>query len=268
MGSLVAALASYLDAKANDGLWLMRIEDLDPPRESVEAKSLIPQQLEAHGLEWDGQIQYQSHHNDRYEAVLHDLLQADLVFPCSCSRKQLGGNLHQGRCQHNGLEPAALRLLVPDEIWSFEDRIYGKHTQNLQKEVGDQVLKRKDGLYAYQLAVTVDDEASGITHVVRGADLLDNTERQLYLQHCLGYKHPSYLHLPLVINEEGQKLSKQNHAKALDLSTADSNLYQCLVFLNQHPPADLKRESCDQQLKWAIEHWKPHAVRPSQDGII
>jgi len=268
MGSLVAAVASYLDAKANDGVWLMRIEDLDPPRESVEAKSLIPKQLEAHGLEWDGSIQYQSQHSDRYEAVLAELIKANLVFPCSCSRKTLAGKLHQARCHHDDQAPAALRLLVPDETWSFDDRIYGEHKQNLQKDVGDQVLKRKDGLYAYQLAVVVDDKASGITHVVRGADLLDNTERQLYLQHCLGYEHPSYMHLPLVINQDGQKLSKQNHAKALDLSTAASNLFQCLVFLNQKPPAELARVTCHEQLKWAIEHWQPRAVRPSQDGII
>lgn len=268
MGSLVAAVASYVDAKAQNGTWLMRIEDLDPPRESPEAKNLIPKQLQAHGLNWDGDIQYQSQHAERYEAVLDTLTKAGMAFPCACSRKQLGGSLHAGQCHYDGKHPAALRLLVPNQTCTFTDRIYGKHQQNLQQAVGDQVLKRKDGLYAYQLAAVVDDEASGITHVVRGADLLDNTERQIYLQQCLNYRQPIYMHLPLVVNGEGQKLSKQNHAKALDLSTAPQNLFHCLQFLNQNPPAELQWEDCDAQLKWAIAHWRPDNIKPSQAGIL
>lgn len=272
MGSLVAALASYLDAKAHQGKWLLRIEDLDPPRESQAAKTLIPEQLKAHHLLWDDPIQYQSQHGSEYENALQALKLKQRLFPCSCSRKQLGGALHQGICNHKSKtsesSQTAQRLLVPDEIWSFNDRIYGHHQQNLKQEVGDQILKRKDGFYAYQLAVVVDDQNSQITHVVRGADLLDNTERQLYLQDCLGYQQPSYLHLPLATNETGQKLSKQNQAKALDLSTPAANLFQCLTFLNQQPPESLKQTSCPALLIWATEHWNPAAITPSHEGIV
>lgn len=276
MGSLVAAVASYVDAKAHSGQWLMRIEDLDPPRESPEAKALIPKQLEAHELLWDGEMTLQSQHSERYEQALAALREAQVLFPCSCSRKQLAEQegLHLGRCttadqqSTQDVKPIAWRLAMPNETWSFEDRIYGHQSQQLLHEVGDQVLKRKDGLYAYQLAVVVDDYHSGITQVVRGADLLDNTLRQLYLQQCLGYPQPTYMHLPLVINDQGQKLSKQNQAKALDLNTPEQNLHQALTFLNQQPPAMLANESCSSQLQWAIEHWDIQKITPSNAGII
>ncbi len=267
MGSLVAALASYLDAKAHQGQWLLRIEDLDPPREDPNAKTLIPQQLIAHGLHWDGDLTFQSEHSARYEHALEQLRQQQRLFACTCSRKQLAGQLHQGNCHSTLHGETAWRLLVDDQTWMFVDRVYGEQSQNLQHQVGDPVLKRKDGLYAYQLAVVVDDEASGVTHVVRGADLLDNTQRQLYLQACLGYTHPEYLHLPLVINEQGQKLSKQNQAKALDLTQVEANLFQCLGFLHQQPPAHLAQSSCSEQLRWAIEHWQPEHIQPSLLGL-
>ena len=265
MGSLVAALASYLDAKAHQGQWLVRMEDLDPPREDPNAKALIPQQLLAHGLQWDGDLTFQSDHSARYEHALAQLRQQQLLFACTCSRKQLAGQLHQGNC-HSSSHDAAWRLLVDDQLWSFTDRLYGTQTQNLLADVGDQVLKRKDGLYAYQLAVVVDDQASGVTHVVRGADLLDNTQRQLYLQACLGYTHPEYLHLPLVVNELGQKLSKQNHAPALDLTQVESNLFQCLQFLQQQPPSQLAQASCAELLDWGIHHWRPDNIQPLNQG--
>lgn len=267
-GSLVAALASYLDAKAHNGTWLLRIEDLDPPREDPTASQLIPEQLLAHGLKWDGPIQYQSHHSQAYEAALQKLRDKQKLFPCQCTRKQLAehNGLHQGICGSREDAPHAWRLKVPAEEWGFHDDVYGEYSQQLQQDVGDQVLKRKDGLYAYQLAVVVDDFESGITHVVRGVDLLDNTPRQLYLQHCLNYPHPNYLHLPLVTNDQGQKLSKQNQAQAIDLNTPKDNLLAALTFLQQPlPDTDLDMA---QLLQWAADHWDPDTIETSHAGII
>ena len=268
-GSLVAALASYLDAKANNGKWLLRIEDLDPPREDKSASTLIPQQLLSHGLEWDGDIEFQSQNSARYEKHLAQLKNRHLIFPCSCSRKNLASQqgLHKGNCHSSMLSQHAWRLAVCDETWSFQDATYGPYSQNLWHAVGDQVLKRKDGLYAYQLAVVVDDFHSGITHVVRGLDLLDNTPRQLYLMSLLNMPAPQYLHLPLITNESGQKLSKQNQAKALDLNTVENNLLAALSFLHQaKPPVQLKHDK-QQILSWAIQHWQPQAIPALKMGL-
>ena len=268
-GSLVAALASYLDAKANHGTWLLRIEDLDPPREDPLASTLIPEQLKAHGLIWDGDIQYQSQHSKRYEQVLTHLTNLNLVFPCNCSRKNLANahGLHHGNCQGNITQPHALRFLVDNSTVSFFDPIYGHYEQALS-QVGDQILKRKDLLYAYQLAVLVDDYDSAITHVVRGVDLLDNTPRQIHLLEKLGWPVPQYLHIPLITNESGQKLSKQNKAKALELHNPESNLVSALTFLNQILPPAEQQESLATILNWATEHWQPNRILPSQAGLL
>lgn len=266
-GSIVAALASFLDAKANNGRWLLRIEDLDPPREDPAASALIPKQLEAHGLTWDGSIQYQSQHNERYEAALDALRKSGDIFPCSCSRKQLQSS--QGRhilpCTPNTTD-VAWRLRVKDEIWGLDDRVFGRFEHNLKQSVGDFVLKRRDHFYAYQLAVVVDDHAAGINHIVRGLDLLDNTPRQLYLMQALGYgSHPVYLHLPLVLNRDGQKLSKQNQARAVDLNQIEDNLLQALASLGQPTPTEpLPREEL---LNWAISHWNPALIPDRKGGI-
>ncbi len=268
-GSLVAALASYLDAKANDGKWLLRIEDLDPPREDKSASLLIPQQLKSHGLIWDGEIEFQSHNSSRYEKYLDQLKRNNLIFPCNCSRKNLANQkgLHKGDCHGSNLSQHAWRLAVFDENWSFQDATYGPYSQNLLQAVGDQVLKRKDGLYAYQLAVVVDDFHSGINHVVRGLDLLDNTPRQLYLMSQLNMPPPKYLHLPLITNESGQKLSKQNQAKALDLNTVENNLLAALSFLHQAKPPAAQLHHTQQILNWAIQHWQPQAIPALQNGL-
>ena len=270
-GSLVAALASYLDAKSHNGHWQLRIEDLDPPRESEDAKRLIPQQLIDHGLNWDGDIQYQSQHTQRYEQALDKLARKHLTFPCQCSRKQLGvtGGKHvSGPCNpSNHSQPQATRIASPNTQISFVDRVYGPQTQNLAHYVGDFVLKRKEGLYAYQLAVVVDDHMSGVTHVVRGADLLDNTARQIFLQQCLDIQTPSYLHLPLATNETGQKLSKQNMATSLSDSKPADNLFNALTFLGLSPPSHLAPLDCDAQLKWALTHWEPKKIEPSFKGL-
>ena len=267
-GSLVSALASYLDAKANQGKWLLRIEDLDPPREDPAASNFIPKQLLAHHLQWDGEIEYQSRNHTRYEQALSELSQKELLFPCQCSRKDLQAQhgLHHGPCRSQAEQSHALRIIAPQQQWCFTDRVYGESGQDVAKEVGDFVLKRKDGLYAYQLAMVVDDHHVGVTHVVRGVDLLDNTPRQLFLMAALGYDTPIYMHIPLIVNEQGQKLSKQNQAKALDLNSPLANLLAALEFLNQPlppPTADIP-----QLLTWATEHWQPQAIAPSTLGLI
>jgi glutamyl-Q tRNA(Asp) synthetase len=273
-GSLVAALASYLDAKAHDGTWLLRIEDLDPPREDPSASLRIPQQLEQHGLCWDGEIQFQSQHSSRYEAALEQLSASHDTFLCQCSRKQLstGAGLHQGVCQqppsHDNKHPAAIRLKAPDQVISFTDGVYGDYRQNLFQGVGDQVLKRKDALYAYQLAVVVDDHHAGINHVVRGVDLLDNTPRQLYLIDRLGFTRPHYLHIPLATNPQGQKLSKQNQATAIEANDARKNILAALGFLQQPIHEHMASYSLDELLTEAIQHWQPSLITPCHNGLI
>lgn len=270
-GSLVAALASYLDAKAHNGIWLLRIEDLDPPREDPSASSRIPEQLQQHGLFWDGSIQFQSQHSDRYEHYLKQLAQSNATFPCQCSRKQLAacGGLHQGICElRDPHGPAAIRLLLPEQTVSLNDRVYGHYAQCLKRDVGDQVLKRKDGLYAYQLAVVVDDHEAGINHVVRGVDLLDNTPRQIYLMDCLGFERPQYLHIPLATNPQGQKLSKQNQATAIEAKDAKTNLLAALDFLQQDTKPQMRSGSVADLLKCAIDNWQPSRIQASQNGLI
>ena len=270
-GSLVAALASYLDAKAHNGRWLLRIEDLDPPREDPNASERIPEQLRQHGLLWDGDIQFQSQHSDRYERALKQLADTGFTFPCQCSRKQLAEHqgLHQGTCSiTNANNPAAIRLQVPDKAYNLHDRVFGHYQQSLLHDVGDQVLKRKDGLYAYQLAVVVDDQAASITHVVRGVDLLDNTPRQLYLMQCLGYSEPQYLHVPLALNQDGQKLSKQNQATAIDGKDAKANLLAALAFLQQDITPKMRSGSLETLLKQAIQNWLPSRIKPNHSGLI
>ncbi len=269
-GSLVAALASFLDAKKNHGKWLLRIEDLDPPREDKSASELIPQQLKAHGLNWFGDISYQSQNSSRYEAALLQLKNKDLLFLCTCSRKDLlkQHGLHQGNCHSKQISPYAWRLPVENKTYSFEDAVYGTYGHNLIDTVGDQILKRKDGLYAYQLAVVVDDHHDGINHVVRGLDLLDNTPRQLFLMKCLNIPTPTYMHLPLIINAAGQKLSKQNQAKALDLQKACQNLVAALAFLKQPLPPTHLRLSTEALIIWAIEHWNPENIPAHKGGLI
>lgn len=272
-GSLVSALASYLDAKANNGQWLVRMEDLDPPREQAGAASAILQTLDDHGLHWDGEILYQSHRSQAYEACLDALLQANLAYHCTCSRQDLTamGGIYDGRCRTHPVDPqqiCSLRLKLCDlpdrftpDLIQFEDLIQGAQTQNLRTQAGDQILKRRDGFYAYQLAVVVDDIAQGITHIIRGSDLLEVTGRQLFFFDLLGAPLPQFGHVPLAIQANGQKLSKQNHAKAIDSKLASRNLWRGLEFLGQNPPADLADASTSECLDWALHHWQRQAVQ-------
>ena len=228
-GSLVAALASWLDARAAGGAWIVRIEDLDPPREAAGASEEILRQLAACGLESDEPVLFQSRRSDAYEEAFRRLADQGLVYGCACSRRDVEAaiaarpgwpdGVYPGTCSKRTVAPAnvrAWRLRVPDATVAFVDRAVGRYAQSLAHEVGDFVIRRADGLWAYQLAVVVDDADQRITDVVRGADLLDNTPRQIHLQRALDLPLPRYLHVPLVVNERGEKLSKQTLAPALD----------------------------------------------------
>ncbi|WP_454256094.1 tRNA glutamyl-Q(34) synthetase GluQRS [Pseudomonas sp. Marseille-Q8238] len=258
-GSLVAALASYLDARHAGGQWLLRMEDLDPPREVPGAQDAILHTLEAYGFEWDGQLVRQSERLDVYAARLEQLFGQGLAYACTCSRKQLEGynGIYPGFCRNAGhdAEDAAIRLRVPELNYHFHDRVQGEFRQHLGREVGDFIIRRRDGLYAYQLAVVLDDAWQGITDVVRGADLLDSTPRQLYLQELLGLSQPRYLHVPLIIQPDGHKLGKTYRSPPLPGDQASPLLLRALRALGQQPPADLAGAAAGELLAWGIEHW-------------
>lgn len=265
-GSLVAAVASYLEARIHHGSWLVRMEDLDPPREVAGAADDILRTLEKHGLHWDESVVYQSQRNDIYHAAIDNLHQRQLIYPCSCSRKDILRQLadselsvYPGTCRHGLSKPApqhAIRLLTVSQEYGFEDRILGYFGHNVGEVVGDFVLRRADGWFAYQLAVVIDDAEQGITDVVRGSDLLDNTPRQIYLQQLLGVAQPGYAHLPIAANKNGEKLSKQTMAEPVDDAIATINLLKALDFLGQHPPDELATDSLNDIWQWAYEHWK------------
>ncbi|MFV5405248.1 tRNA glutamyl-Q(34) synthetase GluQRS [Acinetobacter sp. 228] len=254
-GSLITAIASYCDAKAHHGKWLVRIEDTDIPRIYPGSEEHILRALDAFQLEPDAEIIFQKDRLDIYEDVIQQLRQQGLVYACQCTRKMLGSNhIYQDTCRNLGLafEHQAIRLKVEDVEICFEDRLQGRHCSELKKDLGDFVLKRRDGIINYQLAVVVDDYLQGMTHVVRGADLLDNTERQIYLGQLLGYPRLSYMHLPLAMNDQGQKLSKQNLAQALDLTQAPQLLKQALQALHQ---AEVDLDAPQRMLQQAVAQW-------------
>lgn len=254
-GSLITAIASYCDAKANHGKWLVRIEDTDIPRIYPGSEEHILRAMDAFQLEPDAEIIFQKDRLDIYEDVIQQLRQQGLVYACQCTRKMLGSNhIYQDTCRDLGLafEHQAIRLKVEDVEICFEDRLQGRHCSELKKDLGDFVLKRRDGIINYQLAVVVDDHLQGMTHVVRGADLLDNTERQIYLGQLLGYPRLNYMHLPLAMNDQGQKLSKQNLAQALDLTQAPQLLKQALQALHQ---AEVDLDAPHRMLQQAVAQW-------------
>jgi glutamyl-Q tRNA(Asp) synthetase len=272
-GSLVAALGSYLDARAQGGRWVVRIEDVDEPRTQPGAGDAILATLEACGFEWDGPVVVQSQRTGSYREALDHLEAAGQVYPCGCTRKEIadsalasdGARIYPGTCRH-GLGPGrsarAYRVRTDATPIEFTDRLQGPQSQALSREVGDFVLFRADGYFAYQLAVVVDDAAQGITAVVRGADLLDSTARQIHLQRLLRLPTPSYLHLPVALNAAGEKLSKQTGATpAGPQSVADA-----FAFLNHAPPADLRGAPPSELLAWGVAQWdvarlpKPAAV--------
>lgn len=258
-GSLVAALASYLDARAVGGRWLLRMEDLDPPREEPGAQAAILKALESYGFEWDGEMVRQSERHDAYDQVINRLFSQGLVYACTCSRKQLEAyqGIYPGLCRNagHGTEDAAIRLRVPELEYHFTDRVQGEFRQHLGREVGDFVIRRRDGLYAYQLAVVLDDAWQGVTDIVRGADLLDSTPRQLYLQELLGLPQPRYLHVPLITQPDGHKLGKSYRSPPLAADQATPLLLRALRALGQQPGLELVDASPRELLAWGIRHW-------------
>jgi glutamyl-Q tRNA(Asp) synthetase len=266
-GSLVAALASWLDARAAGGRWLVRIEDLDPPREQPGAASQILRALESLGLEWDGPVVYQSRRRLLYRDSLEKL--AGKTYACCCSRKEIADSalgmtsagVYPGTCRNGlpaGKTPRALRMRTTTEPIRFADRAQGDIEQSVERDVGDFIVCRADGQFAYQLAVVVDDAEQGITDVVRGADLLDSTARQIYLQGLLGYPTPRYLHVPVAVNVAGEKLSKQTQALAIELTSAKDQLRRALAFLGQPAAANLRE---------AVRNWDPGRI-PARRMVI
>jgi glutamyl-Q tRNA(Asp) synthetase len=263
-GSLIAAVGSYLRARAQNGRWLVRIEDIDPPREQPGAASNILNTLERFGLNWDGEVIYQSQRHERYQAVLDDLYRQGKTYHCQCTRAQIqaSGGFYTGACRdkHHLALNAAVRLRVEIPVVSFNDQLLGLINIEPRLASEDFILKRRDGLFAYNLAVVSDDADCGITEVVRGADLLEPTVRQITLYQQLEWPTPQWLHLPLALQPNGLKLSKQNHAPAIDKLSVVQTLSQALLFLGQTLPDDVTDASPDELLKWAVNHWQLSSI--------
>jgi len=254
-GSLITAVASYCDAKANQGKWLVRIEDTDIPRIFTNSETHILSCIDAFQFEPDAEIIFQKDRFEIYEQVLEQLKQSDAIYACQCTRKILGSNhIYAGTCRDLNLEFAdqAIRLKVTDQQICFQDRLQSQLCSNLKYDLGDFVLKRRDGIISYQLAVVVDDYLQGITHVVRGADLLDNTVRQIWLGSLLNYPSLNYMHLPLAMNNQRQKLSKQNLAQALDINQAPELLQQAILALGQ---SAIELDQPRTMLQQAVQQW-------------
>lgn len=269
-GSLIAALGSYLQARAQGGRWLLRIEDLDPPREMPGAADDILRTLELYGLHWDGEVVYQSRRHDRYQAVLDAFYRSGQAYHCHCTRAmiQAAGGFYPGTCRRLDLPAAgsSVRLHVHTPVYHFQDRLHGEVWVPRELAEEDFILKRRDGLYAYNLAVVVDDADAGVTEVVRGADLIEPTVRQIALYRELGSPEPDWVHLPLAVEANGNKLSKQNHAPALDKQRVAETLWRALHFLGQAPPAELQQQH-RLLLDWAMTHWNLDKV-PRQQHIL
>jgi glutamyl-Q tRNA(Asp) synthetase len=266
-GSLVAAVASYCDAKANHGKWLVRMEDLDKPREVNGAAETILRSLEVFGFEWDGEIVYQSKRAELYAEALATLQNKNLIYPCTCTRKEIvdsstklgiDGLIYPKTCLHQPAKPnlpCCQRIQTNASEITFNDAIQGEISQNLSSQVGDFVLKRADGLFAYQLAVIVDDATQGVTHIVRGADLLNSTPRQIYLQQRLNLPTPNYAHVPVACNLADEKLSKQTLAEPINMRLSGQLICNALSFLGQQPPVEIKNADLNDIWRWAITNW-------------
>jgi glutamyl-Q tRNA(Asp) synthetase len=276
LGSLFTALASYLDAKSQGGTWLLRIDDLDTPRNQAGSVDSILKCLDAFGLHWDDKVYYQSQHLDAYTEALNRLTQQGLTYRCACSRKTLSeqrisihestsseNHIYPGICRNKMIAeatPHAIRLKTDSSQVTFTDGLQGKVNCNLSREHGDFILKRKDGVIAYQLAVVIDDHLQRVNHVVRGCDLLTETAKQLYLQKLLNYAAPTYTHVPVIVDNQAFKLSKQTQAQAVNINNPEQTLFELLVLLNQNPPPDIKNASASVLINWALANWRPSAL--------
>lgn len=262
-GSLLAAVASYLEARQQRGEWLVRIEDIDPPREQPGATELIIATLEHYGFEWDAAIIYQSKSHAEHRAALHQLLDEGDAYACGCSRRTLEtvsrgplGTIYPGTCRDGTkATETAIRLRTSDDALTFDDELQGTHSQRLESESGDFVILRRDGLVAYHLAVVVDDYLQGVTHIVRGIDLMDSTLRQIYLQRRLGYPTPRYSHIPVAVHADGSKLSKLTGASGISPDRVSATLVAALQALGQEPPESLINVSANEIWAWASSNW-------------
>ncbi|ROH90905.1 tRNA glutamyl-Q(34) synthetase GluQRS [Stagnimonas aquatica] len=278
LGSLLTALTSWLRARQAGGRWLLRIDDLDRARCPPGASAVILRQLEAHGLHWDETPRLQSAHGAEYTAALERLQSQGRVYPCDCTRARLAaesrpgpdGPVYSGRCRSApiGTGAAALRWRVPSGGVELQDPVQGRLWRDAESEIGDFVLRRGDGVCGYQLACVVDEQAQGITEVVRGADLIGSSLRQILLLGALGAPVPAYLHLPVLVAVDGRKLSKQNGAPALDEHSAGANLQRCLRALGGAPPVELERAAPQEILAWALREWRLTQVAPARQQSI
>jgi len=271
-GSLVAAVASYVDAKAHGGKWILRIEDLDIQREVPGAADGLMRTLEGFGFAWDGQVVRQSLRTEAYAEAVKELKQLGLVYPCACSRREIAeiarsgteGPIYPGTCRAGlpaGRRTGSLRIRVEGSVFSLNDRIQGWLEQDIGREIGDFVIRRADGIHAYQLAVVIDDAWQGITHIVRGADLAQSTPRQIFLQHCLALPTPSYAHIPLAVDRNGHKLSKSIGSIPVDPSDPIPSLLLAWQFLDQAALSD-RPASLDDFWGEALYRWETSAIQP------
>jgi len=270
-GSVVAAVASYMQAKNQGGKWLVRMDDVDSPRNQAGADASILKTLEILGLHWDDEVLFQSNRQEAYLHTLSILSDKRLVYRCTCTRKQLQGNAYPGTCRHKAHghdQQHSLRIITNQSLIKFNDEIQGHFQQILETEIGDFIVHRADGLVAYHIATVVDDAYQGITEIIRGADLLDSTPRQIYLQQILNYPMPSYAHLPVVVDDHGYKLSKQHHARPINDNEPAQILFTALNFLGQHPDNELLQGNVDEIIQWGIKNWSMHKIpRLSSLGI-
>lgn len=264
LGSLLTAIASYVDARAHNGLWLVRMEDLDPPREPVGAANEILHQLEQFNLTWDGTVLYQSTRLGAYAAALEQLRQQQLCYACTCTRPQIRamGSIYNGHCRERAINSrrSSIRLKTVPQPMALTDVIQGDYSADIAADCGDFIIRRKDGFFAYQLAVVVDDEFQGVTDIVRGYDLLESTPRQIYLQQVLHYRTPRYGHIPVITDEKGEKLSKQRFAAPIAGKQALSLTHNVLQLLGQLPPALSDFANNAALLEWAVTHWDIQAI--------
>ena len=262
-GSLYTALASFLQARSQQGLWLLRIDDLDTSRNRKGSADRILKTLDAFSLHWDDSVDYQSQYLDDYHEILDKLVKDKLIYPCTCSRKTLTA-IYSGVCRDKQIlpkSPYSLRIKTDNRIIFFNDELQGLISHNLAEQHGDFIFKRKDQIIAYQFAVVIDDDRQRINQIVRGYDLLDSTPRQIYLQQILGLDTPDYMHVPVIVDEQGYKLSKQTRATAVDLKQPQAVIFELLTLLKQNPPSELQHASSTELLNWAIEHWNPAMLK-------
>lgn len=263
LGSLYTALASFLQARSQQGKWLLRIDDLDTPRNVKGAADSILTTLDAFGLHWDDSVVYQSQCLDAYHAKLDELAKNRLIYPCSCSRKTLAAiqastDVYSGLCRNKLIppdSPYALRVKTAARVIAFDDGLQGLMAHNIAEQDGDFILKRKDGIIAYQFAVVIDDYLQQVNQVVRGVDLLTETPKQIYLQQLLGLPCPDYMHVPVIVDQQGYKLSKQTRATAVNLTTLSRVIFDLLSLLKQNPPPELQRASVSELIDWACMQW-------------